>query len=68
MLMSCHHNAGRNHKIKTANRNSENVAKFKYLGTTVTNQDLIHEEIKVYQFRECLLPVSSESIVFSPNI
>jgi hypothetical protein len=38
-------NAGQNHKIKTANRPFENVAKFKHLGT-VTNQNLIHEEIK----------------------
>jgi hypothetical protein len=40
--------AGQNHDIKIANRYSyfENVAQFRYLGTTVTNQNLIHEEIK----------------------
>jgi hypothetical protein len=46
MLMSYHQNAGQNHKMKTANRSSENVAQLKYLGMTVTNQNLI-EEIKM---------------------
>jgi hypothetical protein len=35
----------KNHNVKTANRSCENVAHFKYLGTTVTNQKLIQEEI-----------------------
>jgi hypothetical protein len=34
------------HDIKTANRSSENVVQSKYLGTTVTSQNLIQEEIK----------------------
>jgi ribosomal protein S2 len=46
MLLSHHQNAGQNHNIKIANRSSEKVAQFKYLGTTVTNQNLIQEEIK----------------------
>jgi hypothetical protein len=46
MLLSRHENAGQNHNIKIANRSFENVAQFKYLGTTVTNQNLIQEEIK----------------------
>jgi hypothetical protein len=37
--------AGRN-IIKIANRCFENVTQFRYLGTTVTNQNLIQEEIK----------------------
>jgi hypothetical protein len=34
MLLSRHHNAGQNHDTKIANRCFENVAQFKYLGTT----------------------------------
>jgi hypothetical protein len=46
MLLSHHQNVGQNRDIKVANRSFENVSQFKYLGTTVTNQDLIQEEIK----------------------
>jgi hypothetical protein len=46
MLMSRHQNAGQNHYMKIANRSFENVAQFTYLGAKVTNQNLIHEEIK----------------------
>jgi hypothetical protein len=44
MLLPRHQNAGQNHDIKIANRCFDNVAQFKYLGTTVTNQNLIQEE------------------------
>jgi hypothetical protein len=46
MLLSCHQNIGQNRDVKIANRSFENVSQFKYLGTTVTNQNLIQEEIK----------------------
>jgi hypothetical protein len=46
MLLSHHQNVGQNLAIKIANRSFENVSQFKYLGTTVTNQNLIREEIK----------------------
>jgi hypothetical protein len=41
MLLSRHQNAGQRHDIKIANICFENVAKFGYIGTTVTNQTLI---------------------------
>jgi hypothetical protein len=46
MLLSRHQNVGQNRDIKIANRSFENVSQFKYLGTTLTNQNLIEEEIK----------------------
>jgi hypothetical protein len=38
MLLSRHQNAGQNHDTKITNRSFENLAEFKYLGTTVTDQ------------------------------
>jgi hypothetical protein len=38
--------AGQNRDIKIASRLFKNVSQFKYLGTTLTNQNLIQEEIK----------------------
>jgi hypothetical protein len=46
MFMSCHQTTGQNHHIKAANRSFEKVAKFKYLGTMLKNQNCIDEETK----------------------
>jgi hypothetical protein len=46
MLLSRHQNAGQNGGINRANRSFDNVARFKYFGTTVINQNFIQEEIK----------------------
>jgi hypothetical protein len=46
MIMSRHPNSGQNQNIRIANESFENVATFKYLGTTLTNQNDIHDEIK----------------------
>jgi hypothetical protein len=46
MLMSRSQKVGSKHSIKIANRSFEDVAEFKYLGTTLTNQNYMHEEIK----------------------
>jgi hypothetical protein len=45
MIMSRHPNSGKNQNIRIVNEWFENVAKFKYLGTTLTNQNDIHDEI-----------------------
>jgi ribosomal protein S16 len=46
MLLSHHQNAGQNRNIKRGDRSFENMGHFKCLRTTVTNQNLIQEEIK----------------------
>jgi site-specific DNA-adenine methylase len=43
MWLSRHQNAGQNHYVKVANRSLKYLKEFEYLGTTVTNQNLIHE-------------------------
>jgi hypothetical protein len=61
ILMSSH----QNYNLMTANKSLKNVGKFKYVGTTVTNQNCNNEE-KQIKYGECLLSFSSESFV-SPN-
>jgi outer membrane lipopolysaccharide assembly protein LptE/RlpB len=46
MLLTRHQNVGQNRDIKIANSCFDNVVQFKDLGTAVTNQHFIHEEIK----------------------
>ena len=45
MVISRDQNAGRNHSVRTDNSTFERVEEFKYLGTTLTNQNSIPEEI-----------------------
>jgi hypothetical protein len=45
MLMSCSQKIGQRHSIKIANGSFENVAKFRYLGATLTEQHWMHKEI-----------------------
>jgi hypothetical protein len=81
MLLSHQQNAGQNHDIKIVNRCFENVAQFKYLGITVTNQNLILEEIKRrlnsgnacyhsvhYLLSSCLLSKNIEIRIYKPII
>ena len=46
MVMSRDQNAGRIHSVRTDNSTFERVEEFKYLGTTLKNQNAIQEEIK----------------------
>jgi hypothetical protein len=46
MLLPPHQNAGQSHNINIADIFIEDVAQFRYLGTTLTNQNLIQEEIQ----------------------
>ena len=46
MVMSRDQNARRNHSVRIDNSAFETVEEFKYLGTTLTNQNSILEEIK----------------------
>jgi hypothetical protein len=67
MIMSRYPNLGQNQNIRIANESFESVAKFKTLGTTLTNQNDIHDEIKsrlnsgnacYYSVQNFCLPVS----------
>ena len=46
MVMSRDQTAGRSQSMKTDNSTFESVEEFKYLGTTLTHQNSIQEEIK----------------------
>jgi hypothetical protein len=46
MVMSREQNTGQNGNIQIGNESFETVEEFKYLGTTLTNQNSVHEEIK----------------------
>jgi predicted transcriptional regulator len=46
MVISRDQNAKQNHNIKMDNKTFESVEHFKYMGTTLTNQNSIQEELK----------------------
>jgi hypothetical protein len=46
MLMSHSQKTGQKHSIKIVNRSFEDVAKFKYLGATLTDQNCTYKKIK----------------------
>jgi len=46
MVMSRDQNAGRIQSVRIDNSTFERVEEFKYLGTTLTNQNCVEEEIR----------------------
>ena len=48
IVMSRDRNAGRSHTVKIDNSSVERVEEFKYLGTTLTDQNSIQGEIRAY--------------------
>jgi hypothetical protein len=46
MIIPSHQNSGQNQNVRIDNEAFENVTKFKYLGTTLTNQNDNHDKIK----------------------
>jgi hypothetical protein len=63
MVMSWYQNAGQIRNIKEDNKSFERVENFKYLGTTLTNQNSIQEEIKS-RLQLSLLSFGAGSFVF----
>jgi hypothetical protein len=74
--MSQDQNAGQSYNIKTDNSSFERVEVFRYMGTTLTNQNYIQEEIKsrlkswsaCYQSVQNLLPYSLLSKTIQINV
>jgi hypothetical protein len=63
-----HPNSGRNQNIRTPNKLFGNMAKFKYLGMTITYHNDIHDEIKSrLNSGESLSSFSQKSFVFLSN-
>jgi hypothetical protein len=64
--MFCQENAAQDRNIKRTDKSFENMRKFEYFRTTVTNQNYIHEEIKgqvqfgyyLTEFRIFHIPIS----------
>jgi hypothetical protein len=45
--MSHHENTGQSYNLLITDKFFEKLAKFKYLGTRITDQNCIHQEIKI---------------------
>jgi hypothetical protein len=63
MLISRYQKAEQKHSMKIANRPFEYEIKLKYLETTLTDKNYMHEEIKSRRNKR-LLPFGSEPFVF----
>jgi hypothetical protein len=65
MVMSRDQNAGRSHYIKNDNSSPDRVDEFKYLGTTLTDQNSVQKEIKIkLRLGNACYQFGAESFVF----
>jgi hypothetical protein len=69
IVVSRQQNAGQDHILLIANKSFETVARFKYLETTVTGRNRIHEEINsiLNSLNACYHSVQNPSSFSSPN-
>jgi hypothetical protein len=64
VVMSQDQTAGRSHSMKTDNSSFEWVEEFRYLGTNLTDQNSIQEDVKSrFEVRKYLLSFGAESFV-----
>jgi hypothetical protein len=64
MLLSRHRISGQNRDIRMANKSFENVSQFKYMGTTVTYQNFIQENIKSNRILVMLATIQFRTFYF----
>jgi hypothetical protein len=66
-----HQTTGQNLYVMVSNKSFENIVKFKYLGTTLTNQNCIHERIwsRLHSGNACYSAVQNlSSHLLSKNV
>jgi hypothetical protein len=57
VVMSRHQNVRRTHNLLIGKKSFKNIEKFKYLRTTLADQNWVHEELKADEIREMLTTI-----------
>jgi hypothetical protein len=68
MLMPRNQKVGNKHSIKVANGSFEDVAKFRYLGTTLRDHNYMYEEIKSRLNSGSACCHSVQTVAFPPAV